>query len=396
MKTRVSVIRCFDYEGPGLRASLERSLALVGGMERFLKPGSTVFVKINHLSPGSPAERAIVTHPLFTREVLRLLKDLNLEIRVGDDIASNADGGFEVSGYAEMCREMGVRLVNLKSGGFTEVPCPGGAILDRVHVSSIVRDSDFIINLPKLKTHSLTAFTGAVKNMYGVIPSGQRHMNHGLYPRNEDFSRVLVDILAACPPRLTIMDGIVAMEGPGPSGGRPRRTGLVLAGEDAVALDAVAQAVLGFGPDEVLTTKYASERGLGTGDLDSIEILGESLDSALIDKFRKAVLPVSLLSKKLPAALYGYISSRLVLTPEVIAKACTGCRECALICPKSAVRMDEGRAFILRTSCIHCLCCHEVCRHGAIRLRQSATGRIIRFLTRIPGGFGRPGRRSGG
>lgn len=395
MKTRVSVIRCPDYEGPGLRDALERSLALIGGAERFPKRGSKVFVKINHLSPGSPAERAIVTHPRFTREILRLLKDLSLDIRVGDDIASNGDGGFEISGYADMCREMGIRLVNLKSGGFTEVPC-AGAVLDRAHISTIVHDSDFIINLPKLKTHSLTAFTGAVKNMFGVIPSGQRHMNHGLYPRNEDFSRLLVDILSACAPDLTIMDGIVAMEGPGPSGGRPRRTGLILAGEDPVAIDAAAQAILGFGPDEVLTTKYASERGIGTGDLDFIQVLGETIDSAKVEKFRKAVLPVSILSKKLPAALYGRISSRLVLNPEVIRASCTGCRECALICPKSAVRMDEGRAFILRKSCIHCLCCHEVCRHDAIRLRQSATGRIIRFLNRIPAGRARAVRKSGG
>ncbi len=134
-----------------------------------------------------------------------------------------------------------------------------------------------IVDLPKLKTHSFTAFTGAVKNMFGVIPCGSRLDLHSRFPGSEAFSRALVDIFACIPPRLTLMDAIVAMDGPGPAGGAPRPVGLVLAGRDAVAVDAVAQSLVGFGPEDVATTVIAARRGLGRADLRSIEIAGESL-----------------------------------------------------------------------------------------------------------------------
>ncbi len=325
MSARVAVVRCPSYEDRPLGDAVARSLELVGGLEASLGTGRKVFVKINHLSPGSPPERAIVTHPLFTRQVLAFLKDLGADITVGDDIQSGAVDGFEVSGYAAMCRGMGVRLINLKSAGFREVPCPAGEALKSVHVSAAVLDADVVINLPKLKTHSFTGFTGAVKNMYGVIPYGSRLELHSRFPGSEAFSRMLVDVFACVPPRLTLMDGIVAMEGPGPAGGTARTVGLILAGRDGVAVDAVAQDIAGFGPDDVETTASAARRGLGEADLRAIEISGEALAGVRVKRFRKAALPVGLLKRKLPASLYAYISGELALSPEVIAAACTGC-----------------------------------------------------------------------
>lgn len=380
MNTRVAVVRCPSYEDGPLRDAVAGSLGLIGGLKACLGAGRRVFVKINHLSPGSPPERAIVTHPLFTRHVLELLKDHGADITVGDDIRSGPDDGFAVSGYAEMCRRMGVRLINLKTAGFQEVPCPPGGVLKSVHISAAVLDADAVVDLPKLKTHSFTAFTGAVKNMFGVIPCGSRLQLHRRFPGNEAFSRMLVDIFACVPPRLTLMDAVVAMEGPGPSAGAPRAVGLVLAGRDAVAVDAVAQDIVGFGPEDVATTVLAAGRGLGTSDLGSIETVGERIADIRVKRFRKASLPVGLLKRKLPAFLYAYISGELVPTPEVVPAACTGCGECHDICPPGAVVMDEGRARIIEGACIRCLCCHEACRADAIRLRLRPIGRVLRAV----------------
>ncbi len=383
MSAKVAVVRCPTYERPRIRESVGRSLELIGGLKAIIGTGSKVFVKINHLSPGSPPERAIVTHPLFTRQLLEFLKDLGADITVGDDIQSGAVDGFEISGYAEMCREMGVRLINLKSAGFREVPCLGGEALKSVHVSTAVLDADAIVDLPKLKTHSFTAFTGAVKNMFGVIPYGSRLDLHSRFPGSEAFGRMLVDVYSCAPPRLTLMDGVVAMEGPGPAGGSARAVGLVLAGRDAVAVDAVAQDIVGFGPEDVETTASAARRGLGSADLGAIDIVGEGLESARVKRFRKAALPVGLLKRRLPASLYGYISGQLALSPEVVAAACTGCEECFNVCPRRAVVMEGGRARILKEPCIRCLCCHEVCRADAIRLRQRPIGRASRALAAL-------------
>lgn len=383
MKARVAVVRCPSYEEPPLRDAVGRSLELIGGLGPVIRPGSKVFVKINHLSPGSPPERAIVTHPLFTRQVLTFLKDLGADITVGDDIQSGTEDGFTVSGYTRMCREMSVRLLNLKSAGFREVPCPGGEALRSVHISSAVLDADHIVNLPKLKTHSFTAFTGAVKNMYGVIPCGSRLALHSRFSGSEAFSRMLVDVFACVPPCLTLMDAVTAMEGAGPAGGAPRSVGLVLAGLDAVALDAVAQDLIGFGPGDVETTVFAGGRGLGRADLGAIEIAGETIEEARVKRFRKAALPVGLLKRKLPSFLYAYISGELILSPAVVPASCTGCAECFRVCPRRAVVMEGGRARILGEPCIRCLCCHEVCRAGAIRLRQRPVGRAARLLASL-------------
>lgn len=383
MKAMLAVVRCPSYEEPRLREAVGRSLELIGGLAAIVGTGSKVFVKINHLSPGSPPERAIVTHPLFTRQVLEFLKDLGADITVGDDIESGPDDGFEISGYGAMCREMGVRLINLRSAGFREVPCAGGEALESLHVSSAVLDSDVIVDLPKLKTHSFTAFTGAVKNMFGVIPYGSRVEFHSRFPGAAAFGAMLVDIFSCVPPRLTLMDGIVAMEGPGPAGGAARPVGLVLASRDAVAVDAAAQAIIGFGPEDVATTTSAARRGLGTADLGRVEIVGVPLAEARVPRFRKASFPVGLLKRKLPASLYAYVSGELALSPEVIPAACTGCKECFRICPRGAVVMEGGRARILKGPCIRCLCCNEVCRADAIRLRQRPVGRAARALASL-------------
>ena len=124
-KSKVSITRVADYKNEEIHKALERSLFLLGGLENIIKPQSKIFVKINHLSPPSSPDEAIVTHPTFAREVLRLLLELNLEITVGDDIQSKEKDGFLVSGYRKVCNDLGIRLVNLKERGFREVTVKG-------------------------------------------------------------------------------------------------------------------------------------------------------------------------------------------------------------------------------------------------------------------------------
>jgi len=384
MKTKVAVTLCPRYEKSSVREAVWKAADLAGGLSSFVKPGDRVFVKVNHLSPTAPREKAVITHPLFTGEVLRLLKDCGAAVTVGDDVSDGGGDGFAGSGLREVCRSVGAPLINLRSAGFREVPCPPGGVLKTAFISAAALDADVIVNLPKLKTHSLTAYTGAVKNMYGLVPYGQRLALHCRFPKNAVFSRMLVDVFGSARPRLTIMDAVVAMEGPGPSAGSPRSLGLVIAGGDAVAVDAVAQVVTGFGPADVVTTVEASRRGLGISDAASLEVLGTPLKDVTLRNFKKATIPVSVLERGIPAALYGFISGQLVLVPEIAAAACTGCGECARVCPRGAVAWKPGGgARILKPACIQCLCCHEVCPSNAIRVGPRPVGRVIRFLRHV-------------
>jgi len=375
----VAVRRCPGYGSEDLQPALENCLELLGGLTDVIPPGSRVLVKINHLSPPTPAEAAVVTHPFFLREVLLLLKSNRCEITVGDDIHSRKGDGFAVSGHRQVCEELGVRLINLRETGFRETSCRG-EVLEKTYLSRPALETDCIVNLPKLKTHSFTAFTGAVKNLFGFLPHGLRCRYHREYFRSETFCRMLVDVYACLPPRLNIMDAVVAMEGEGPSAGSPREVGLVIAGTDAVAVDAVAALVTGLDPLSVATTRNANERGLGIGEPSRIEILGENIESVKIPDFRQSTIASGLIRRRLPAFLHAFIQDQLVLTPEISVRLCTGCGECAAICPTGAARLESGTARIDPRRCIHCMCCHEVCLPRAVRLKQKTMGRMFRLL----------------
>ncbi|MDH7511620.1 MAG: DUF362 domain-containing protein [Clostridiales bacterium] len=376
-RSRVVISRCASYDRRDLSLALRRIFDSLGGLSSVVKQGSRVFVKINHLSPSSPPERAILTHPSFTREVLQLLSDSGAELTVGDDIYSRHPDGFSLSGYRAVCDELGVRLVNLKETGFVEVAVHG-KVLKKTYIARPVVDADVIINLPKLKTHSFAIFTGAIKNMYGVIPHGLRLAYHRRYVRNDVFSQMLVDLFSCVPPQLNIMDAVVGMEGEGPSAGKPKKVGLILASRDAVALDAAAARVIGYGSSAIYTTVFADERSLGTADFRKIEVAGERLEDVVVSDFRHSAVAVSFFKRWLPSVLYAYIQNQLTLIPEIRRVACEACLECVSICPPRAISLLDDAACIDESNCIHCLCCHEICQYQAIKLKQLPLGRLLR------------------
>ncbi len=381
-KAMVSIVKVQDYDCDLIYEAVKKAVELIGGLQDVIKPGSRVFVKINHLPPPSPPEKGIVTHPVFAEAVLRLLKTFSDNVTVGDDIASDGADGFSISGFRQMCQRVGVRLVNLREGGFVEVEC-NGHFLDKIYLSKIALDADVIINLPKLKTHSLTVLTGGVKNMYGTIPSGLRTRFHGEYVKSEDFSQVLTDIFSAIRPQLTIMDGIVAMEGEGPASGGLRRLGVVLASQDAVALDAVMAKMVGLNPRDIYTTRYCDERGLGVGNLDNVKVVGERLGSVAVSDFRAPASATGLVIRRAPGFLPRLVTRQLSVRPRVIENQCTGCRECEEICPAGAISVASKTARINPSRCIQCMCCHEACRFNAIVPRRSIIGMVVHLVAII-------------
>ncbi len=380
----VAVVKCPDYEAGHLADALARCFELTGGRQALPGPGSKVFVKINLLSPDAPVERAIATHPTFSREVLRTLLDHGLKITVGDDVSSNVKDGSALAAYRAICREAGVRLVNLRETGFAKVAV-WGRVLSEVYVARPVLEADALVNLPKLKTHAFTAYTGAIKNLYGLIPRGHRCDYHRQFVRNEVFSQALVDIYSAIPPHLNLMDAITGMEGEGPSAGPPKHIGLILASRDAVALDAAAAKIIGYDSLRILTTRWGHERGLGVGDVRRLEVTGERLEDVSVADFRHSAVAVWLLQKQLPSSVYAYLQSQLTLIPQVMAERCNGCFECVRICPVGAVSGTGRTARVAEKDCIHCLCCHEVCAYGAIRLKQLPLGRAMRGASQLAG-----------
>lgn len=375
---KVSVIRCEDYRQEAVNKAVEAALAGIGGMSRFVRPGNTVLLKVNALTP-KPPEAAVTTHPAMIAAVARAVIQAGGVPLIGDSSGGMIAGQaptkqtFQVAGIAAAAENAGARLVNFDTSGVGAVHVDGPVKI--LHIAQPVLDADVVISMPKLKTHSAAIFTGAVKNMYGCIPGFRKAEYHRMLPKLKDFSELLVDILSVSQPSLAIMDGIVGMEGNGPSAGNPRQIGVVIASADSVAVDAVASSIIGLDPYDVYSTRIAHSRGLGKGELKDIEIVGLSIAEARVRDF---VLPSNAMLEVAPGFLVKGFLSLLKARPEINRDTCRGCRFCVESCPVNAMDMPGEFPEINYTKCISCLCCQELCPQKAVEMRQSnPLGKVI-------------------
>lgn len=367
----VSIVRCKDYDPARVSESVGRSIGLLGGIEKFIKRDSTVLVKPNLLMAKEP-EAGITTHPEVVRAVIRQLKGINCRIIVGDGPSvwgkyiENVEKVYEVTGMAKMCREEGVELVRFDSrrwrGSF-----PMTTWLDTCH---------HVVNIPKFKTHDLTILSGAVKNLFGLVSGTFKTELHKTYYRREEFSRVLVDIYEMVKPSLTIVDGILALEGDGPAtGGVTCDLGLLVASTDCVSIDAVLALIMGINPLDVPSTCIAAKRQLGDADPSRIAVEGESLRSVIGRPF---VLPTpSGIIKNLPPFVVNAARQMIRYCPTVDRNRCTRCRACMDACPMKVIGIRENAIVIDYRRCIACFCCQEACPSSAIKIRKSLLAKMI-------------------
>jgi uncharacterized protein (DUF362 family) len=145
-------------------------------------------------------------------------------------------------------------------------------------------EADAVNNLPKWKTHGFTLLTLGVKNLFGCVPGTKKALWHLKAGDNHTlFAQMLVDLCQAIRPSLTLLDGIVGMEGTGPGSGDPIPLGLILASKDPLSLDQIVCDLLGISRKSLLTNRVAFKQGMGK---EWIEIVGESVDSARVPGFK--------------------------------------------------------------------------------------------------------------
>ena len=351
---------------------MARLLALIGGMEAFVKPGQSVLVKPNLLSDCTPDE-AVTTHPEVVRAVVRAVKQAGAKPWVADS-PSNAvhlQRVWEKTGMEAICRAEDVPLVNLEKGGSEEFETRG----IRFRIAKAVLQADAIVSLPKVKTHVLTGLTAGVKNMYGAVPGFQKTSLHKDYPRRDDFADLLVAVYSRAKPVLSIADGVVGMEGNGPSGGTPVALHFLAASDDAVALDVVVARLLGLEFDGVSCLAAARRGDAGQTDESRIAIVGERLEGLAPDEFR---LPWTVPAQRIPPWIARMLISMLWHRPSFSGQ-CVFCGQCVRACPVGALAQQAGeRPVLAPRKCIACCCCHEVCPARAIEMRPSPLFRLIR------------------
>jgi uncharacterized protein (DUF362 family)/NAD-dependent dihydropyrimidine dehydrogenase PreA subunit len=368
----VSVARCSSYGSDEISAALERTLDPLGGMRSFVSPGQRVFLKVNLLMKAAP-ERAVTTHPEFVRAVIRAAFAAGAaDVAVGDspggrNSAASTHALFDTSGIAAVCQQEGARVC-LLDDAVTRVAFEGGSLYSSFNLGSEAVDADVLISLPKLKTHGFMMFTGGVKNLFGCIPGLEKAQFHLKVPDRDDFAEMLVDLMLACAPELTIMDAVVAMEGDGPAGGAPREVGALLASTDAVALDVLASSIAGFDPMDVYTNRAAARRGLGPESPSGIIVTGEDWHSLIVRDFAH---PARDVSRRLPPRVAKWVRKRIASRPTLDDPAgCTACRTCERNCPVHAIAMVGARPSFDYDTCIRCYCCQELCPQQVIGLSR--------------------------
>jgi len=379
--SQVAIVRCEDYEPDRVLDACRRAVDLVGGLD--VAPGQRVLLKPNLLL-AAPPERAVTTHPAVVRAMTTLVREAGGEAWVGDSPGgvewNVTDRALEVTGIGPAAEEAGATIVNFDAGDAEIVEFPEGEILKRFAVARAVREADAIVSLAKLKTHGQTLYTGAVKNMFGCVPGGGKIRVHQLAPKGRQLAAALVDVFAVARPRFALIDGIVAMEGNGPNLGHPRPLGVLIASRDAVAADAVAAHIIGYSSRAIHVIRNADRRGLGTGSLDRIEVVGESLEDCVCADFVRAS---SLFYEMMPAPLARLIGGAVRIDPEILQAECKRCGLCQRSCPADAIEGEDKGPFEVKTArCIRCFCCHELCPHGAVTLRKSLLVRLYEWFTR--------------
>lgn len=376
MKAQVSIVKCKDYNKKNVRDALRTSLTLIGGWGEIAKKGNRVLVKPNMLS-AKPPESGVDTHPAVVQAVVELLKEESAEVLIGDSpggiIKNGLKSYWEISGYKKVSEATGAKLVSLEEDS-KEIIVPGGIIYQKLYISAVALEVDAIITLPKLKTHDLTLYTGAVKNLMGLIPGLGKAEIHKRCPKPNDLGEALADIFSVMKPHMAILDAIVGMEGSGPISGKLRDIGIIMASRDSVALDTIVQAMIGLKPFDVPTTKAAAKRSLGISSLKEIEVLGESLEKVSIDDF---ILPPNARIRKVPDPILDLIARWIMVKPVPLHNKCTRCLACKESCPVDAISLGGGYPKINYRECILCLCCRELCPEDAVSLKKSFLARRI-------------------
>jgi uncharacterized protein (DUF362 family)/Pyruvate/2-oxoacid:ferredoxin oxidoreductase delta subunit len=380
-KARVVIIRCDTYADDQVLTAIQRGVDMLGGISVFAKPGERIVMKPNILI-GTDPEKGVTTHPAIFRAVGKLLKDAGAIVSYGDSPSfGKAEPNLTRSGIKQVGDELGFGIADFDSG--RSISHKDALLVKKFDVASGVMNSDGLVSLPKLKTHGLTRFTGAVKNQFGCVPGLLKSQYHVKLPDPYDFATMLVDLNTLIKPRLYVMDGIVAMEGNGPRSGKLKRLNVLLLSSDPIALDATACRIVHLDPEVVPTSKPGERAGLGTYHIENIELMGEVLESFVDKSFQVNRTP--------PMSSSGgrfrvFLKNRITQRPVVDKAKCTCCGTCITLCsvrPKAVdwYEGDESKPPRYNYNrCIRCYCCQETCPEGAIYLSTPLLGRIYSRL----------------
>lgn len=350
----VAIVECSSYKQNEVDKAIKQAISLLNF--EFNK-GSRVLIKPNVVGCFPRNQIAITTNPSLVASVCKILKRKKCKIFIGDSPFTNPECAFKSSGLDKVAKKYG-KMVIFEQEKMIKVHDEKAKILKNFEVAKMLKNVDLVINMPKLKTHSLTKYTGAIKNLYGVIPGGLKQRLHNEARGDKKFSKMLVDIYQNIKPELTIMDAVIGMDREGPSAGSPRKANFILASRNGVSLDIAATRMIGFKPKKINAVREAVKRKLADY---KFNIVGREKLPEI--EFRK---PTASQVEKTRKMIKGLFAERPIIVDRV---RCARCGLCAKHCPGKAITLNPYPEFN-RKKCIRCFCCIEICPQHALSLKQ--------------------------
>ena len=378
----VSIVSCGSYEPEVCKKALLEVLEPIGGLD-WVQPGMCIAIKANLVGAFEP-DKGVTTHPTLLATLTRLLKDRG----AGRVIIGDSPGGlytesflkrvYKVAGLQEAV-DAGAELnmdFSQKTARF-----PEANVAKDFLYTGYLDQADAIISFCKLKSHGMMGLSAATKNLFGSVPGTTKPEYHFRYPDPKDFSGMILDLNRYFRPKLFLVDGILGMEGNGPTAGTPKFMGRLLAGTDCSKVDMICCKLIGLDPMTVPTLQVAVDHGYLQADGEDIDLAGD-LEALKIKDFDNVLqMKSTQFSNKLPGKL-GELFSKVASAclrpkPKLKTAECVGCGVCKNVCPAKAIVIENKKAVIDRKACIRCFCCQEFCPKGAMKVSRPVIARIL-------------------
>lgn len=351
---KVCIASCVNYDIDALKEVILKSFK---EMEYGLRD-ARVLLKPNLLY-GKPPEKAVATHPAIVRALGELLLDQGCSVYVGDSPGYEpTEKALKGSGILEVVGELGLHVARFE--GRIVKKWNGVSPYKVFTLGEDPRSFDAVINLPKLKSHTMMGLTLGVKNTFGFIPSKEKARWHLRAGKDRLlFASVLIDIHNIVKPSLTVLDGIMGMDGQGPGSGRARHFGLIAMGRDAYALDDAVEGLIGVS-SALPISEVARRHGL-IGPYETADFGAPAVEGFEMPRTTDT-------DWALPAFVKRILTRIFVKKPKVRKAICKSCGICATVCPASALVLSDGMPVFDYRACIRCYCCQEMCPEGGIEV----------------------------
>ncbi len=378
-KSTVALVRCERYNKQEVFSAVQKGFSLLGDPSSFFNKGEKIVLKPSVLA-GIEPEYCVTTHPSVFEGVIKVLKDFGVNLSYGDSPGLyKVEEAVKKSGLHEVAVRYEVPLADFKN--WKTVKHKEAVVKGSFSIVNGVLESDGLVSISKFKTHGLTRITGAIKNQFGCVPGLTKPRYHAQIPLVHDFSAFMVDINTFLRPRFFIMDAVMAMEGNGPQSGDPKKLSCLLFSDDPVALDAVACKIININPKFIPTCRAGQNAGLGTCDLENIEITGDPVETFIDKSFKITRKPPFFAERSIFTNRFKNI---LMPKPVINASLCKMCGKCIEVCPVEPKALSWNNENTFKSppkysykSCIRCFCCQEICPEKAINIKASALSAIL-------------------